>query len=215
MAGTSVPGQPVRAVAGGRMGRTLCSGMILLLAAGCMSAPPVEAPLPPVAGMPAPPPNLLYVPQAGPEGYGMVFENVITALKESGFDIVEANRYDGRIDTFPRVAPGVGRFFLPGSPVFSERVLATLQSYRHRASVKIYPADNGGFFVQVTVFRELEDLPRPVRTTAGAAFYQAQNNVDRVVEVIDPTLFESNWIPRGRDTSFEQLILQRVKARLM
>ena len=33
----------------------------------------------------------------------------------------------------------------------------------------------------------------------------------RRVEVIDAAAFESNWIPKGRDTVLEQLILQRLK----
>ena len=73
------------------------------------------------------------------------------------------------------------------------------------------PADNGGFFVSVTVFKELEDLPRPIRATAGAASFRTDNPLERQFEVIDPTVFESTWIPKGRDPEIEQAILQRIK----
>jgi hypothetical protein len=35
-----------------------------------------------------------------------------------------------------------------------------------------------------------------------------------VYEVVDPTIFESNWIPMGRDIELEQLILQQLKRRM-
>jgi hypothetical protein len=63
----------------------------------------------------------------------------------------------------------------------------------------------------VTVYKELEDLPRPVRATAGAAAFRTDNNVERKYEVVDPTLLESNWLPRGEDHDIEQLLLARIR----
>ena len=103
------------------------------------------------------------------------------------------------------------QFFKPGNPDAYERLLATFQTYRHRAVVMIQPAQLGGFFIQVTVYKELEDLPRPVRATQGAAIFRADNNVERQYTVIDPTLFEANWIPRGRDLEVEQVLLRKLK----
>lgn len=163
----------------------------------------------------APPPsspsieNPVYVP-LGPQSYGVVFEKVIDILNEY-FEISVANRYDGRIETFPRVAPGLEQPWKPGSPDFDQRLLATLQSIRHRAEVLIRTADDGGYFVQVTVYKELEDVPRPIRATAGAATFRTEPTVERQFEVIDPTVFESTWIPFGRDTLLEQVILERIK----
>jgi hypothetical protein len=82
---------------------------------------------------------------------------------------------------------------------------------RRRAEVLIQPADDGGFFVQIIVYRELEDLERPTRATAGAAAFRSDNTVDRQYEVIDPSVFDSKWIPSGRDTPMEQAILQQLK----
>src|SRR5262249_38175926 len=153
--------------------------------------------------------NPLYVP-LGPLAYGLVFEKVIDILDDY-FEIAYANRYDGRIETFPRIAPGLEQPWKPGSPDFDQRLLATLQSIRHRATVIIQPADNGGFFVQVTVFKELEDVPRPIRATGGDAIFRSEPTVERQFEVIDPTRFEANWIPIGRDIKLEQVILERIK----
>src|SRR5207244_4375304 len=135
--------------------------------------------------------NPIYIHQ-GPLAYGLVFEKVYDVLDDY-FEIAEYNRYDGRIETFPRIAPGLEQPWKPGSPDFDQRLLATLQTIRHRATVLIQPADNGGFFIQVTVFKELEDLARPIRSTAGDAIFRSEISVERQFEVIDPTRFETNW----------------------
>ncbi|MBM4068583.1 MAG: hypothetical protein FJ271_06510 [Planctomycetes bacterium] len=139
-----------------------------------------------------------------------MFENVLQVLGDNGFEIAESNRYDGRIETVPRIAPGVIQFLKPGSPVFYERALATLQSYRHRVSILIQPADNGGFFLEVIARKELEDVPRPIKQTAGAAIFRTDNSVERQFEVIDPTVFDSTWIFKGRDPDLEQKLIQRL-----
>jgi hypothetical protein len=199
----------------GAMRRTLGSGLVLLLLAGCATTPALDPP----PDMPATAPigmeyNPLYVGLNGPKAYSIVFENVLKVLHDAGFELAEHNRYDGRIKTLPRIAPGLGQLVMPGSPNPSERLLYTLQSYRHHAHVQIQPAEGGGFFIHVIVYKELEELPRPVRATAGAIFPRVENNVDRQFEVIDPTLFESNWIPKGRDLSLEQQILKGLRARM-
>lgn len=186
-------------------------GIMVVWLAGCATGPMLDNP-----GLFQAPPavtveNPVYIPQ-GPTAtaYNNVFEKVLDVLDDY-FEISYANRYDGRLETFPRIAPGIEQPWKPGSPDFDQRLEATLQTIRHRASVLIQPADDGGFFIQVTVFKELEDLPRPVRQTAGAASFQDANTVERQFEVIDPTIFENNWIPKGRNTALEQVILQRIK----
>jgi hypothetical protein len=154
--------------------------------------------------------NPLYIP-LGPLAYGLVFEKVYDVIDDY-FEIAYANRYDGRIETFPRIAPGLEQPWKPGSPDFHQRLLATLQSIRHRAIVLIQPADNGGFFVDVRVFKELEDVARPIRSTAGAASFRSDNTIERQFEVVDPTVVDSNWIPLGRDVKLEQVILKRLAA---
>ena len=147
----------------------------------------------------------------GPESYGQVFENVLEVLGDYGFEIRESNRYDGRIETIPRISPGLALFLKPGSPDLRDRLLSTLQTYRHRVLVEIQPADNGGFFVKVTANKELEDLPRPIRSTVGGAIFRNENDVERQFEVIDPNVYDFAWIFRGRDTALEQEIIRRLK----
>jgi hypothetical protein len=195
-----------------RTARQLLGAAVLALMAGCQTmAPMVEiAPIVPHGVEYVDDQNPVFLPQ-GPESYGQVFESVLSVLHDYGFEIRESNRYDGRIETIPRISPGLGLFLKPGSPDLRDRLLCTLQTYRHRVMVEIQPAENGGFFVRVTANHELEDLPRPIRSTVGAAIFRNENDVERQFEVIDPTSLESDWIYRGRDVGLEQELIRRLK----
>lgn len=184
-------------------------GAAVLWVGGCASGPLLDNPLPLRPEPGAPVENPVFVP-LGPPAYGAVFEQVIDVVDDY-FEISYTNRYDGRIETFRNIAPGLEQPWKPGSPDFDQRLLATFQTIRHRALVLIQPAEDGGFFVDVKVYKELEDLPRPTRMTAGAASFRSDNTVERQFEVIDPTVYESNWIPIGRDVKLEQIILCRLK----
>jgi hypothetical protein len=200
---------------------------VLTLAGGCMTAGPApQAP-------PLPPPDAdgpaVVLPEGGVvlhdnpllihlnasfDSYRKVFDVTLSTLSDFGFRILESNMHDGHIETVPRTAPGLGLFLKPGNPDLYDRLLCTLQSYRHRCFVLVQPAGDSGYFISLTVFKELEDLPRPNRQTAGAAVFSNINNVERQYDVIDPTIFESRWIPRGRDVDIEQLLLERIKCKL-
>jgi hypothetical protein len=176
---------------------------------GCATGPLVDdlGFLPP--GMHVTVENPLYLP-LGPTSYGMVFEKVLSVVGEY-FEIRYSNRYDGQIITFPRVSPGLEQPWKPGSPDLYQRLEATLQSIRHRTEIQIEAAQDGGFFVSIIAYKELEDIPRPIRATCGSATFRSDNTVERQFEVIDPMVSEPNWIPLGRDSHLEQAILQRLK----
>ncbi len=157
--------------------------------------------------------NPVYLP-LGPQSYGPVFETVLQVLGDYGFEIQESNRYDGRVEALPRVAPGLALFLKPGSPDLRDRLLATLQTYRHRVTVIIQPADHGGYFVEVIARKELEDLYRPLRSTVGGAVFRTDNNVERQYEVIDASYYDAQWIFRGRDVPLEQELIRRLKRAL-
>jgi hypothetical protein len=176
---------------------------------GCATGPLLDNPIQVRPALTDAVENPIYVP-LGPPAYGKVFEQALDILDDY-FEIAYANRYDGRIETFRNIAPGLEQFWKPGSPDFDQRLLATYQTIRHRAVVLIQAADDGGFFINVTVYKELEDLPRPSRMTAGAASFRSDNTVQRQFEVIDPTIYEASWIPIGRDLKLEQVILHRLK----
>jgi hypothetical protein len=152
--------------------------------------------------------STIWLPQ-GPDSYGRVFEHVLDVVDDY-FEIAYNNRYDGRIETFPRIAPGIGQPWKNGSPDPYQRLLATFQTIRYRGVVLIEPARDGGYWIDVKVYKELEDLEKPFNATAGAAVFRSDNTVERQFEVIDVASFESAWIPVGRDEKLEQAILERL-----
>lgn len=185
-------------------------GVLALLLPGCFATEPL---LQNPSFFPAPPctpvENPVFLPQ-GPQCYGALFEMVLDVMSDY-FDVQEANRYGGRITTFPKIAPGLEQPFRPGSPDFDQRLLATMQTIRHYAIVTIRPVDDGGFLVNVAVNKELEDLPRPTRAIGGAAaFRNSDMTVERQQDVVDITYLGAHWIPIGRDVLLEQAILQRI-----
>jgi len=188
--------------------RTAIAGVIAVLSGvGCAGRPLAEAPgLIRADEICANPVHLAL----GPPEYAAVFETCLSVLDDY-FEISYANRYDGTIRTHPKIAPGMEQPFKFGSPDLRERLLAMLQTIRYRGEIGIEPAPHGGFNVQVVVYKEVEDLARPIRATAGAASFQSDNTVDRQYEVVDPSVIDANWAPLGRETHLEQAILQRIQ----
>jgi hypothetical protein len=184
---------------------------MLLLTGGCASGPLLDNPAFVQVDPSITVENPVYLP-GNPAAYNMIFDKVIDIVDDY-FEIAEANRYDGSIKTFPKIAPGLEQPFKPGSPDFNQRLLASLQSIRHRAVVLLRAAENGGFFVDVKVYKDMEDVPQPLRSLGGAAAFRSDNSLDRQYEVIDPTNIDVNstWFYIGRDTKLEQVILQRLR----
>jgi len=188
-------------------------GILLALAlAGCANGPLADPLL--VHSDPFDTSNqILFTPERpGAEAYAELFESVLNVIDDM-FDIAYANRYDGRIETHPRIAPGLEQIFKPGSPNLYERTLATFQTYRHRAFVLIAP-DHDGYVVVVTVLKELEDIPNPTREGAGGAAFRSDPTIDRTYEIVTPSVISHAWIPKGRDYAMEQRILQKIQRKL-
>jgi hypothetical protein len=175
---------------------------------GCASRPLLENPLPFRVERAVTHENPLYIPQ-GEMAYARVFEKTLDILSDY-FVLAYHNRYEGRIETLPTIAPGIEQPWKPGSPDLYQRLLAFCQTIRHRAIVQITTARDGGYFINVQVLKELEDLPRPVRVAAGDATFRMESTVQREFEIVVPEFFEANWIPIGRDCKLEQVILDRL-----
>ena len=190
------------------MWRSLCAAGLAVCLGGCVSGPLQENPLL-VPLRPTPThENPVYIPQH-PMAYARVFETIEDVLSDY-FVIAYANRFDGQIVTHPAIAPGIEQPWKPGSPDFYQRLLAFTQTIRHRAIVQITTAKEEGFFVSVKVLKELEDIPAPIRATAGEATLRLVPTVQRQFEVVYPEFFDANWIPIGRDTKLEQVLLDRI-----
>ena len=152
------------------MKRILCwawAGTATLLLSGCMTGPLLENPL--LCG-PAPPvcDNPVFVPLGpNPHVYGVLFEKVLesspTSTSRSPTRIVTtaaSNRFQ------PRRRVSASR----GSPAVQTSISACWRRTRAFAIgliVLIQPAQDGGYFIEVQVLKELEDLPRPIKAAAS------------------------------------------------
>jgi hypothetical protein len=192
----------------------VCAGALGLVAVGCGSSGPLfDNPilLRPTTTGPVANPALIQLGNNG-EAYRKIIEKTIDTLNDYRWPIAEVNPYAGIIRTHPTIAPGYEQWFKPGSPDPDKRLLATLQSIRHFAEIKIDVAKDGGYWVDVKVFMELEDVERPIRATAGAAAFRSDDQtVNHEFEVIEPVPVSSGWIPIGQDAQLEQELLARLK----
>ena len=214
--------------------------MLLALTAGChhfQSAPQV-GPVQPVgptfvapggADSLFPSPQLGQLPQPAPtqgvfvpvvnEDY--TWEQIVDVVDDY-FRVDQENRVqlvgnvltEGRIDTFPQVGStllepqmrdSVGRYNLFES---------TFQSIRRRAEIRVIP-QQGGYFVEAIVQKEIEDLPRPENSTAGAAAFRSDNSLRSTLdEQVSRTRPSNYWIPLGRDCEVELQMLEDIQERL-
>jgi hypothetical protein len=194
----------------GRMVRTAWTAAALLALAGCSTGPLQDNPIVFRPDALVPQENPLYLPQGPqPEVYDKIFQKALDEV-DNFFEIAYSNRYEGRIESQPAVAPGLEQPWKPGSPDFYQRLLAGLQSIRHRCIVLISTADQGGYYIDVKIYKELEDLPTPIRATAGSASFRMNSTIERQFEVIEQPVYESGWVPIGRDLKLEQVILERL-----
>lgn len=190
-----------------RAGGALAVGL-----AGCAAVPPLDNPaLVHPSECSVENPVLLAPGLPTPDGYAEVYERILDAVDDY-FEIKPGSRYAGQVDTLPRIAPGYEQFFKPGSPDPHERLLATFQTLRHTAVVRVSAGERGGYRVYVEVNKELEDIARPISATAGGAVFRDAPTVDRRVEVVGAVAAPArNWIPAGRDHAFEQEILRKIQ----
>ncbi len=199
-----------------RIGWITWTALGALLLGGCASGPLQENPLLIQTDKAVSCENPLFV-NYGTISYPLLYDNVLDIVSDY-FDIGFSNRYDGRIETFPKVMPGLGQPWKPGTPDLYQRALAAFQSMRYRCIVVIKVADPklGGYIIDVRVLKELEDIAVPTAATAGSASFNSFPTVERQYEVVDASLVETNWIPIDRegqtmrDHALEQVILERI-----
>jgi hypothetical protein len=112
----------------------------------------------------------------------------------------------GRIETFYQVSPTILEPWRRDTAGEYERLENTLQTIRRRAVVSMLPAQ-GGFWVDVAVFKELEDLHKPEHASAGGATFRYDSSLTRVVNPGGGVDLSDCWIPQGRDPVLEQRII--------
>jgi hypothetical protein len=120
---------------------------------------------------------------------------------------------EGRIDTYPMIGATILEPWRKDSTPGYEKLHATLQTIRRRASVRVIPTQ-GGYLIDVAVYKELEDLDRPQMGTIGSAAIRHDGTLVRGEEISAEQDVTLGWIPLGRDPTLEQRILKNILARM-
>jgi hypothetical protein len=121
---------------------------------------------------------------------------------------------DGFIETVPQDGATVLEPHRRDSVGWFNRWESTFQSIRRRATVRVVP-DANGYIVEVIVEKELEDLAKPEKATAGAATFRSDLTLPSSrLEDVSRTRQSPRWIPQGRDTALEQVMLAEIHGRL-
>jgi hypothetical protein len=120
---------------------------------------------------------------------------------------------EGRIDTYPEVGSTLLEPWRRDSVGSAEKWESTLQSIRRRGLVRIMP-ERDGFLLDVQVYQELEDVPRPEFASVGNATFRHDSSLARFKEPVGGQVPTVGWIPQGRDAALEQRILGGVLSRL-
>ena len=161
--------------------------------------------------------NPLFIPQTDTE---FVWNQIIDELdnyfkirREDRVRIIDNVLTEGWVETYPKAGSTLLEPWRKDSMPGYERRLATLQSIRRWARVRVIPA-TGGFRIEVNVFRELEDLDQPENSYAGNELLRYDDSMDSTNNNprIGPDAY--GWISIGRDTALEQRILSNVLGRL-
>ena len=192
------------------------AGIAVTCVAGCSSGTTWTAPTQPSNAVVLD--NPLLVPPGDPE---FVWETVVQVIddyfrieKETPIRPVGDTFTEGELRTFPLVGCTIFEPWAHDTANSYERIESTLQTIRRTAVVRVAPAPPGtaGFLVQVSVFKELEDLAQPVGAvagpgSAGPAAFHYDGTTPRIVNPIDEQEITKAWIPQGRDAALEQRLL--------
>ena len=199
------------------------AGMIVVGLSGCgmgpeyCAAPPGCPPQQVAVVQPAPAyANPIFIPIAD---HRCAWEQVVDAVddyfrieQEEPVRTVGNVLTEGHITTVPEVSPTIFEPWRHDTADPEQRVENTLQSMRRYAVVRVIPAE-GGHLVDVAVFKQLEDLIRPERATAGAAMFRYDSSFTRITDPITGQQISQGWIPRGRDASLEQRMIADLLSR--
>ena len=175
--------------------------------------------MPPYPGL-APPgsvPNPLTISNVNPE---FLWDQLVDTVDDY-FQIASEQRMqnlgglltEGKIET--RYIPGA-TFLEPwnlDSASAQERLLATLQSVRRRATIKVVPT-GGNYVLHLVVDRDLEDVNYPAYALPGSSTIRHDGSLVRLLDSKDEGPKTMGWIPLGRDIDLEQEMLKELNSRL-
>ena len=117
---------------------------------------------------------------------------------------------EGRIDTTPKPGATLLEPWDHDSANSYERLESTLQSIHRYAVVKVHAVENGcGFWVEVAVYKELEDVRRPEHATAGSATFRNDITPNRSDNPGQPVTISSGQSPGLTQNGFPRAATRR------
>lgn len=162
-------------------------------------------------------PNPVFVPVPDPE---IVFNALVDVVddhfrieREERVRLVDNTLTVGIIKSWPELSSTLAEPWRSDTVSFYDKLESTFQSYRRRSEVMISPVQ-GGFNVQVTVFKELEDMPKPLGANTGSGYLRNETSQRHVKMAVGQQPTVSGWIPKGRDSNLEQKMINQLFVRL-
>ena len=161
--------------------------------------------------------NPVFVPVPDPE---VVFNAMVDVVddhfriqREERVRLVDNTLTVGVIETWTEMSSTLAEPWRSDTVSFYDKLESTFQAYRRYAKVMVVPAE-GGFNVQVNVFKELEDVPKPLYATAGSGTLRNETSQMHVPIVAGQQPTVTGWIPQGRDQNLEQKMMNQLFIRL-
>jgi hypothetical protein len=179
----------------------------------CPSAAPCQTgPVPAAVGAS----NPIHVANAN---YEFVWETAVDVMddyfkieREEPIRLIGSTLTEGQLETFPEGSPIVLEPWRRDA-AGGQRIENTLQSMRRRAVMRVIPGPDG-YWINLAVYKELEDMAQPEHATAASATFRYDDSLRRVVNPVDEQQIVEGWIPQGRDVPLEQKILGHLQGRL-
>jgi hypothetical protein len=162
-------------------------------------------------------PNPLELPPAADE---FVWSQVVDAVddyfritREQPVQNSNGIILDGRVETSYRIGASLLEPWRKDSTAGFERLQSTLQSIRRRAIVTVRPR-GAAYTIEVVVQKDLEDTNHAQFEVGSSSTMRHDGTIIRAKDAYDDSPQTLGWIPLGRDTSLEQVILSDIFGRI-
>ena len=140
-------------------------------------------------------------------------DDYFRVLREERIRSVDGVMTEGWIETHPRIGSTVLEPWHHDSTRGYEKIHAALQTVRRYAKVRVIPTSDS-YTIDVQVFKELEDNPRPLNSPVSGKMLRTDNALDADLPERWTSPYSEGWIAMGRDVSLEQRILRNIEQRL-
>jgi hypothetical protein len=140
-------------------------------------------------------------------------DDYFRVFREERIRSVDGLMTEGWIETHPRIGSTVLEPWHHDSTRGYEKIHASLQTVRRYAKVRVIPTGNS-YTIDVQVFKELEDNPRPLNSPVSGKMLRTDNALDTDLSENWAATNNDGWIVLGRDVSLEQRILRNIQQRL-